>query len=204
MDARTLSEPEWYAALGVVGDCRDGDVLAHELSKPYPAYTKEETDQKLKHAMRPPVPCDARRSRRSSASYCTDCTVKGAVNSPISLGYGQAAEPEADQRDGGFAGCAGFGDDGQSAEPATEQAAPWPDPKSLDAVLPKVEEFDLDILPPVLLAFVADIMQRMQVPIEFVIVPLLVALSAVIGRRALIQPRRTTQLGAFLRTCGEE
>ena len=189
-DASILSEPEWYAALGVVGRCREGESLAHEISKPYPGYSKEETDQKLKHAMEAagPMRCETV-EEKFGASYCTDCTVKGAVNSPISLGYGQAAESKADQRDGGFAGFAGFGDDGQSAEPETEQAEPWPDPKPLDAVLPEVEEFDVAILPHVLLAFVADIADRMQVPIDFVVAPLLVALGAVIGRRALIQPK---------------
>ena len=50
-NAKTLSEPLWYAMLSNL--CRlgkEGRRLAHQLSEPYPGYTKAETDKKLDHA----------------------------------------------------------------------------------------------------------------------------------------------------------
>ncbi len=44
-DAAMLSEPDWYAMLGVLGRCEDGARIAHEWSRPYPRYTKRETDR---------------------------------------------------------------------------------------------------------------------------------------------------------------
>src|SRR5207245_870809 len=46
-DAATLPEPQWYALLGILGRCEDGEQLAHTWSQPYPGYAKEETAAKL-------------------------------------------------------------------------------------------------------------------------------------------------------------
>ncbi|MGO9260216.1 MAG: hypothetical protein ACLQU1_28495 [Bryobacteraceae bacterium] len=57
-DAASLPEPEWYRLLGIVGRCKDGEHLTHELSRPYPKYSEVETTEKLKQAMgagRPPA-----------------------------------------------------------------------------------------------------------------------------------------------------
>ena len=50
-DAATLPEPEWYRMLSIVGRCKDGTRLAHDLSRPYPKYTAAETEQKLRQAL---------------------------------------------------------------------------------------------------------------------------------------------------------
>ena len=49
-DAASLPEPEWYRMLSIVGRCKDGIHLAHELSRPYPKYSEIETSEKLKQA----------------------------------------------------------------------------------------------------------------------------------------------------------
>src|ERR1035438_8229243 len=50
-DAASLAEPEWYRMLSILGRCKDGIHLAHELSRPYPKYSDAETTEKLKQAM---------------------------------------------------------------------------------------------------------------------------------------------------------
>ena len=55
-DATTLSEPEWYAMLGIVGRCVDGEQHAHAWSAPYPRYDHTETAKKLQHALQDPGP----------------------------------------------------------------------------------------------------------------------------------------------------
>ena len=50
-NAKTLSEPLWYAMLSNLSRFgSEGRKLAHQLSRPYPSYTKAETDKKLDHA----------------------------------------------------------------------------------------------------------------------------------------------------------
>jgi hypothetical protein len=68
----------------------------------------------------------------------------------------------------------------------------WPKPKPLpDGLLP-VSPFDADFLPAAVSPWAADIADRMQCPLDFVGVPVIVALSSVIGRRVAIRPQSKT------------
>ena len=75
-DAATLSEPEWYAALSIVGRCEEGEELAHAWSSPHPAYSQEETADKVAHALgnAGPRTCEYIEGRTSMAR----CTVTSA------------------------------------------------------------------------------------------------------------------------------
>jgi putative DNA primase/helicase len=73
--------------------------------------------------------------------------------------------------------------------PASRTAA-WPTPIPLPEGLPPVERFDPELLPPVLRQYVLDIADRMQCPPDFPAVALLTVLSAAVGRRCGIQPKR--------------
>lgn len=81
-DAATLPEPEWYAALGLVAKCRGGDELAHDLSRPYPGYSKWETEAKYLRAKQvgPPTCTHI----RSISAACDGCPLQ--VTSPVMLG----------------------------------------------------------------------------------------------------------------------
>ncbi len=68
-------------------------------------------------------------------------------------------------------------------------AAEWPEPTPLPNALPPVDPFDADLLPVALRAWVMDIAHRMQCPADFPAVAALVALSGLIGARAVIQPK---------------
>jgi Protein of unknown function (DUF3987) len=68
----------------------------------------------------------------------------------------------------------------------------WPQPKPLPNGLAPVEPFDIALLPETIAPWVADIAERMQCPPDFVAVPAMVALGAVIGRKTGIRPQRQT------------
>jgi putative DNA primase/helicase len=65
----------------------------------------------------------------------------------------------------------------------------WPEPTPLPNALPPVDPFDAELLPVALRAWVMDIAYRMQCPADFPAVAALVALSGLIGARAVIQPK---------------
>jgi len=65
-----------------------------------------------------------------------------------------------------------------------------PKPKPLPTALPDVDEFDLALLPDQLHGWVDDIADRMQCPLDFPGVAGLLALSTLVGRRAVIFPKQ--------------
>jgi len=72
---------------------------------------------------------------------------------------------------------------------ATDQFDTWPEPTPLPNALPPVDPFDAELLPVGLRAWVMDIAHRMQCPADFPAVTALVALSSLIGARAVVQPK---------------
>ena len=69
------------------------------------------------------------------------------------------------------------------------QSEVWPDPISLPDPLPPVDPFTAELLPSSLRLWVMDISHRMQCPPDFPAVAAIVALSSLIGARAVIQPK---------------
>jgi len=88
VDAARLPEPEWYRMLSIVGRCKSGNEIAHELSKPYPNYSASETDQKLRQAMDSagPVTCAFVANELGQEKFCGKCEHRGKIKSPIVLG----------------------------------------------------------------------------------------------------------------------
>jgi P4 family phage/plasmid primase-like protien len=86
-DAAHLVEPEWYAMLGIVGRCADGTDLAHRYSAPHPGYSRDETSQKLTHALEAAGPrsCSYIREKLSGEAHCNSCPSWGTIKSPINL-----------------------------------------------------------------------------------------------------------------------
>ncbi len=73
---------------------------------------------------------------------------------------------------------------------STKTEPEWPEPQPLNIALPPVMPFDLDFLPESLRAFVADTAERMQVPLDFPGVMVVVGAAGVVNRRAFVQPRQ--------------
>lgn len=70
-----------------------------------------------------------------------------------------------------------------------EPAGDWPEPTPLPNSLPPVQAFDAELLPVALRAWVMDIANRMQCPPDFPAVGAIVALSSLIGARAVVRPK---------------
>jgi putative DNA primase/helicase len=66
----------------------------------------------------------------------------------------------------------------------------WGAPEKLPENLPPVPEFDYQVLPDAFRGWVDDVATRMQVPPDFVATPLMVAFSAVVGRKVGMRPKR--------------
>jgi Protein of unknown function (DUF3987) len=74
-------------------------------------------------------------------------------------------------------------------EPESEVWQDPPKPEPLQAELPPVETFSEDLLPDVLRPLVIDIAHRMQVPIDYPAVAVVLSLAGATNRRATIQPK---------------
>lgn len=81
-DAETLPEPEWYAAITNLAQTADGESIVHEISSPYPGYTREETQRKYVHAAQEnkPVTCEYIKEH-----FCFDCGKDCRVKTPVTL-----------------------------------------------------------------------------------------------------------------------
>lgn len=87
VDASRLPEPEWYAMLGIVGRCEDGEAQAHAWSTPDPRYTPAETTAKLQHALASgPASCAHIAQHCGGQAYCQACPSQGAVTNPLAVG----------------------------------------------------------------------------------------------------------------------
>ncbi len=89
----------------------------------------------------------------------------------------------------------GYGIDEQEAAEDISSGADSqerPEPLPLPSGLLPVAPFDFDLLPDALRTWAADICERMQCPPDYVAVALMVALSAVIGRKASVRPQENT------------
>lgn len=66
----------------------------------------------------------------------------------------------------------------------------WPAPEELTVTLPPVPPFDARLLPTVFRAWVGDIAERMQCPVEYLAVGAMVAAGALVGNRIGVQPKQ--------------
>lgn len=81
-----VDQPTWYAVLGLLAFCEDGEELAHEWSSGHPQYTKRETAFKLAQASKyKPTTCA--KMSGIQPDICAACPHAGKVRSPIALGF---------------------------------------------------------------------------------------------------------------------
>ena len=70
-----------------------------------------------------------------------------------------------------------------------EVADGWPKLEPIQSELPPVEAFSEDLLPDSFRPLVADVAERMQVPMDYPAVVMVLCLAGVVNRRAVIQPK---------------
>lgn len=80
----SVSEPEWYAMLSVVGRLADGESIAHEYSREHKQYTQDNTNSKLAQAMESAGPRTCK-NINSLWGKCASCPHFGKVKSPVSI-----------------------------------------------------------------------------------------------------------------------
>jgi putative DNA primase/helicase len=78
----------------------------------------------------------------------------------------------------------------------------WPEPKELTGALPAIESFTSELLPEALQAWVMDIAERTQAPVEYVAVSAMVSLGAALGRKIAVRPRRRDDWQEFANLWG--
>ncbi|MDR1628540.1 MAG: DUF927 domain-containing protein [Oscillospiraceae bacterium] len=78
--AKTLPEPLWHAMITNLAPLNGGEPAIHEFSKPYPKYSKSETDEKIRHALREDKPhtCDYIKNTLNF-DCCKECNVKAPI-----------------------------------------------------------------------------------------------------------------------------
>lgn len=81
-----IEQPLWYALLGLLAFCEDGEEKAHEWSSGHPTYSKRETDGKLKQALGY-KPSTCQRVQQADPNVCKGCRHAGVLHSPIALGF---------------------------------------------------------------------------------------------------------------------
>jgi putative DNA primase/helicase len=84
------------------------------------------------------------------------------------------------------------GDEGMPSSESVQSEggfAGWPDPLPIAGELPPVEPFRDELLPAAFRPFVRDTAERMQVPLDFPAVALVLCLAGAVNRRARIQPK---------------
>jgi hypothetical protein len=80
-----LPEPQWYAGLGVLALCSDGERIAHEWSSGYPAYSHKETQDKFERAKEfAPTTCS--KFYEVNPTTCQKCPFYQKVSTPVQLG----------------------------------------------------------------------------------------------------------------------
>lgn len=88
-----LSEPLWYATLGVLSHCIDGVEYAHAWSSGYDGYTYEETQSRLDRA-RTFGPTTCAKFESLNPKGCEGCAFRGKITSPIQLGRSARTAPQ--------------------------------------------------------------------------------------------------------------
>jgi putative DNA primase/helicase len=80
-----VSEPLWYAGIGVLRHCKESHAIIHEWSNGHPNYSQDETDAKIAQHKMPPTTC--KYFEEIEPEKCAGCEHKGKVHSPAVLGY---------------------------------------------------------------------------------------------------------------------
>lgn len=82
-----VSEPLWYAAIGMLRYAENGDDVCHEWSKGYPGYSREETERKIgqhRNANIAPTTCEM--FNKVNPGFCESCKFAGKITTPLQLG----------------------------------------------------------------------------------------------------------------------
>jgi hypothetical protein len=90
-----VSEPLWYATLGVVRFVKDGNKACHFISEGAPSYSYEATEQKIyQHESAMVGPTGCLKFEELNPAGCEGCPRKGNIKSPIVAGRYEDLAPQ--------------------------------------------------------------------------------------------------------------
>lgn len=89
-----LPEPLWYAALGVLAYCQDGDAKGHEWSSGDQRYSEQDTQDKLNRARELTGATRCERFHGLAPAACEACLLWGHITSPIQAARGVEQRPD--------------------------------------------------------------------------------------------------------------
>jgi len=93
-DAKTLRELEWYEMITNLVAMGADDSKIHELSSPYPGYSKRETDEKIKHARNDAPGPHTCANISEHFEGCKTCPWHAnGIKSPSGIAYGLKSQP---------------------------------------------------------------------------------------------------------------
>jgi len=99
-DAKTLPEPAWYSMISNLARTKDGAEIIHEFSNPYPGYTRQETDRKIKQALGKTGPHTCEHiAEITDNQWCEGCAVREKITSPVVLGIPDSSKQKKDLDD---------------------------------------------------------------------------------------------------------
>lgn len=79
-----IPEPEWYAGIGVLRHCVEGEALIQEWSMGHPDYSPDGTRTKIEQHQMPPTTCQ--HYGGINPTGCVGCRHNGKIKTPIVLG----------------------------------------------------------------------------------------------------------------------
>jgi replicative DNA helicase len=189
-DAATLPEPEWYAMLGIIGRCMDGEQIAHEWSALYPRYSKDETARKLQHALADAGPrtCSTIRYDLGADVHCRDCQHWRKVKSPLVLGM--PLPPKMIVSHGTSNGTTSHGarNTAGQAQPASTPPSVWEPPTPFDE--DQFPVFPVEALPSWLAEYVRALAHATQTPIDLASLLGLAAVATAMAQKVRVEVRQ--------------
>lgn len=82
-----VSEPLWYATIGMLRYAENGEDVCHEWSKGYPGYSREETERKInQHIEANIAPTTCNMLNNVNPGFCESCKFAGKITTPLQLG----------------------------------------------------------------------------------------------------------------------
>jgi len=114
--------------------------------------------------------------KRATNGSATRAHLHGSANGTAQPKAEPVSEPGAESWDGAQHQTSSSSDD-------------WPEPEPIQSELPPVRAFSEDLLPDSFRPLVADVTERMQVPMDYAAVVMVLCLAGAVNRRALIQPK---------------
>jgi len=92
-----ISEPNWYAGIGVMAFCEGGDEWAQQHSSGHPQYSPDETQKRLERARSIGGPTTCAHFASINPEACASCPLLNRITSPVQAGRPNAPRAEAPQ-----------------------------------------------------------------------------------------------------------